>query len=269
MTETQSLNLISTRLLKITQLVSDYPRVALTTLAHHIDVSWLREAYRLTRKDGAVGVDGQTAMMYEEHLDDNLSSLLDRFKSGVYRAPPVKRVYILKGDGKKRPIGMPTLEDKVLQRAVLMVLEPIFEHTFYDCSFGFRPRKSAHQALDSLWRSIMGLKDVWLIELDIQSFFDHVNHSYLRDMLAHRVADGVIHRVIGKWLNAGVFENGQRFQPTSGTPQGGVVSPLLANLYLHVVLDEWFYDIVMPRLSGRSFIVRYADDGVPRAPAVA
>lgn len=262
MIETQSLNLISTRLLKITQLVSDNPDVALTTLAHHIDISWLREAYRRTRKDGAVGIDGQTAAMYDEQLEKNLSSLLDRFKSGLYRAPPVKRVYIPKGDGKRRPIGIPTFEDKVLQRAVLMVLEPIFEQTFFDCSFGFRPQKSAHQALDSLWRSIMGFKDVWLIELDIQNFFDHVNHSYLRDMLAHRVADGVILRAIGKWLKAGTMEGGQRSQSSFGTPQGGVVSPLLANLYLHVVLDEWFYDIVKPRLGGRAFMVRFADDAV-------
>jgi RNA-directed DNA polymerase len=262
MTRTQGLGLISTKLLKIAQVASDYPDVALTTVAHHIDIGWLRLAYQRTRKDGAVGVDGQTAAMYEQQLEKNLSSLLDRFKSGRYRAPPVKRVYIPKSDGKKRPIGIPTLEDKVLQRAVLMVLEPIYEQTFKDCSFGFRRGRSAHQAQERLWRSMMGLRDVWLIELDIQSFFDHVNHHHLHDMLAHRVADGVIHRVIGKWLNAGIMEDGLRSQSTSGTPQGGVISPLLANLYLHEVLDEWFYDIVSPRLKGRSFLVRFADDAV-------
>lgn len=262
MAETQSLDLISTRRLKIAQQASQYPHEAVTTLSHHIDFGWLREAYRLTRKDGAVGVDGQTATMYEKQLDENLSSLLDRFKSGRYRAPPVRRVYIPKGDGGQRPLGIPTLEDKVLQRAVLMVLEPVYEQAFYDGSYGFRPGRSAHQALEVLWRSIMGLKDVWLIELDIQSFFDHVNHTHLRTMLAHRVADGVIHRAIGKWLKAGVMEDGQRLQPESGTPQGGVISPLLANVYLHEVLDDWYNQTVRPRLRGRSFLVRYADDAV-------
>lgn len=262
MTGTQSLDLISTRQRKIAQQASTHPHEALTTLAHHIDLGWLREAYRLTRKDGAVGVDGQTAVAYEARLEENLTSLLDRFKSGRYRAPPVRRVYIPKGDGRQRPLGIPTLEDKILQRAVLMVLEPMYEQSFYDCSFGFRPGRSAHQALDSLWRSIMGLKDVWLIELDIESFFDRVNHGRLRDMLAHRMADGVIHRVIGKWLKAGIMEDGIRRQLTSGTPQGGVISPLLANIYLHEVLDAWYYDSVRPRLRGRSFIVRYADDAI-------
>jgi len=259
---TPSLEFISTRQLKIVQLARDNPQSALTTLAHHIDIVWLREAYRRTRKDGAVGIDGQTGAKYEEQLEENLSDLLDRFKSGRYRAPPVRRVYIPKGNGKRRPIGIPTFEDKVLQRAVLMVLEPIYEQTFRDFSFGFRPGRSAHQALEVLWKSIMGLKDVWLIELDIQNFFDHVNHKVLRDMLAQRVADGVLRRAIGKWLKAGTMEEGRRVQSSSGTPQGGVVSPLLANLYLHTVLDEWFCNEVRPRLGSRAFIVRYADDAV-------
>ncbi len=184
------------------QRAEQYPHEALLTLSHYIDLDWLREAFRRTRKDGAAGVDGQSAAQYEAQLEENLLSLRDRFKSGRYRAPPVKRVYIPKGDGKRvRPIGIPTLEDKVLQRAVVMLLQPIYETQFKDCSFGFRPARSAHLALDQLWQQVMSLPSCWLIELDIESFFDRVDRVKLRQMLARRVGDGVIRRVIGKWLN--------------------------------------------------------------------
>ncbi len=254
---------ISTKQLELTQRATDIKADALLTLAHYIDLDWLREAYRRTRKDGAAGVDGQTAAGYEEHLEANLSRLLDRFKSGHYRAPPVKRVYIPKADGKRRrPIGIPTLEDKVLQRAVVMLLEPIYEPEFLGSSYGFRPGRSAHQALEALWRGTMAYPNGWLIELDIESFFDTVDHALLQSIVARRVGDGVIRRMIGKWLNAGVMEDQQLSYPTQGTPQGGVISPLLANIYLHEVLDRWFEEEVKPRLKGRAFIVRYADDAV-------
>jgi len=263
MVGTPSPQTISTKQLELAQRAERYPQAALSTLAHCIDLDWLREAYRRTRKDGAPGVDGQVAADYEADLEQNLSSLLDRFKSGCYRAPPVKRIYIPKGDGKRlRPIGMPTFEDKVLQRAVVMVLEPLYEQQFLDCSYGFRPGRSAHQALDELWQRIMPLPQCWLIELDIESFFDRVDRARLREMVARRVGDGVIRRVIGKWLQAGVLEGTQLSYPEQGTPQGGVISPLLANLYLHEVLDQWFEQAVKPRLKGRSFMVRYADDAV-------
>ena len=238
------------------------PKRVLTTLAHHIDEVWLREAYRRTRKDGAVGIDGVTAAQYEAELEANLASLLERFKSGRYRAPAVRRVHIPKpGKAKKtRPIGIPTLEDKVLQRAVLMVLEPIYEQDFLDCSYGFRPGRSAHQALDALWRGLMGMGGGWIIDLDIQSFFDDVDWGHLRRFLDQGVRDGVIRRVIGKWLNAGVMESGEVSHPDRGTPQGGVVSPVLSNLYLHEVLDLWFEHEAKPRLRGRAFEVRFADD---------
>jgi len=235
--------------------------MVLTTLAHHIDVELLEEAHRLTRKDGAAGVDGQTAAAYAASLEDNLQSLLDRFKSGRYKAPPVRRVHIPKGDGRKtRPIGVPTFEDKVLQRAVAMVLEAVYEQDFLPCSYGFRPRRSAHQALRDMWKALMEVRGGWVLEADIESFFDTVAHCHLRSFLDQRVRDGVLRRAIDKWLKAGVLEQGAVRYPDEGTPQGGVISPLLANIYLHEVLDRWFTEEVLPRLRGRAVLIRYADD---------
>ena len=237
--------------------------MVLSTLAHHIDLDWLREAYRRTRKDGAKGVDGQSAEQYAANLEDNLKSLLERAKSGAYRAPPVRRTHIPKGDGSEtRPIGIPTFEDKVLQRAVAMVLEAVYEQDFLDCSYGFRPGRSAHQALEELRNGIMAMGGGWIVEVDIRKFFDILDHHHLEDILRQRVRDGVLLRLIGKWLNAGVMEAGELSHPEAGTPQGGVVSPLMANVYLHEVLDTWFEREVRPRLRGRAMLVRYADDVV-------
>jgi group II intron reverse transcriptase/maturase len=233
------------------------------SLAHYIDEYWLQEAYSRTRKDGAVGIDGTTAEQYAERLGENLRSLLDRFKSGRYRAPPVKRVHIPKGSGSQtRPIGIPTFEDKVLQRAVAMLLEAIYEEDFLSCSYGFRPNRSAHEALRDLWRELMGMGGGWVLEVDIQSFFDELAHDHLRDFLDRRVRDGVVRRTIGKWLQAGVLEEGSLRHPVTGTPQGGVISPLLANLYLHEVVDRWFEEEVKPRPGGEQVLFRYADDFV-------
>ncbi len=264
MVGTSSLNNISTKRERIAMLAKQSPGMAFTTLAHHIDIEWLKEAFHLTRKDGAVGVDGQSAEQYAADLESNLQSLLHRAKSGTYRAPPVKRVHIPKGDGQTRPIGIPTFEDKVLQRAVVMALEPIYEQDFLDCSYGFRPKRNAHQALDSFWKQAMADKaqGVWVVEVDIKKFFDTLDHGRLRELLRKRVRDGVLLRLIGKWLQAGVKEDGSLTLPAAGTPQGGVISPLLANVYLHEVLDTWFERDVKPRLKGRSFLVRYADDFV-------
>jgi group II intron reverse transcriptase/maturase len=253
---------ISTRLQRIAELAEQAPEMAFTSLAHHIDVEFLKEAYRCTRKDGAVGVDGVTAADYEQNVEGNLQSLLDRFKSGRYFAPPVRRVHIPKGDGKTRPIGIPTLEDKVLQRAVTMVLQAVYEQDFLPCSYGFRPGRSAHQALEALWTGLMKMGGGWVLDVDIKSFFDTLDHAHLRSFLDRRVRDGVLRRTIGKWLNAGVLEEGNVSHPDAGTPQGGVISPLLANLYLHEVLDLWFEREVRPRLTGPAFLVRYADDFV-------
>jgi len=215
------------------------------------------------RADSAPGIDGQSWADYQQGLASRLSDLLDRAKSGRYVAPPVKRVYIPKGEGKEtRPIGMPTIEDKVLQRAIVMLLEPIYEQDFKPFSYGFRPGRSAHQALEALWRQAMNQNTGWILEVDIRKFFDTLVHKHLREILQHRVKDGVILRLIGKWLNAGIMEAGRLHYPEEGTPQGGVISPLLSNLYLHEVLDRWWEEMVKPVLRGRAFLIRYADDFV-------
>ncbi len=238
--------------------------MAFTNLAHHIDIEWLHKAYDLTRKDGAAGVDGRTAADYEVNLEANLQDLLNRAKSGTYVAPPVRRVHIPKAGSvtETRPLGIPTFEDKILQRAVLMVLEPVYETDFLDVSHGFRPGRGAHGALDALWRQTMNMRGGWMVDVDLRKFFDTIDHGQLREFLKRRVRDGVILRLIGKWLNAGVLEAGVVTAPEAGTPQGGVISPLLANIVLHYVLDEWFEREVRPRLKGWAFVIRYADDFV-------
>jgi RNA-directed DNA polymerase len=254
--------IVSTKQRRIAELAKQSPEMAFTSLAYFMDIDWLFEAYRRTRKDKAAGVDGVTAVEYEQDLEGNLQRLLDRAKSGSYRAPPVRRVYIPKGTSKTevRPIGIPTLEDKVLQRGVVMLLEPIYEHDFLDCSYGFRPRRSAHHALKSLWKQTMAMRGGWILEVDIRKFFDHLSHEHMRAFLQHRVRDGVLKKLIHKWLKAGVMEDGSVSYPDSGSPQGGVVSPILSNIFLHYVLDRWFEEEVKPRLAGHAFLIRFADD---------
>ena len=228
MQETSNSENVSTKLQRIAELAEKDVTMVLVTLAHHIDVEFLKEAFRRTRKDGAPGVDGRTATEYEERLDENLQSLLDRFKSGRYKAPPVRRAHIPKGDGTQtRPIGIPTIEDKILQRAVTMVLEAAYEPICSKSSYCFRPGRSARQASQALWKTLTRMGGGWVIEADIESFFDTLDHHKLRKILDQRVRDGVLRRSIDKWLKAGVMEGAQRFFPRSGTPQGGVVSPLL------------------------------------------
>jgi RNA-directed DNA polymerase len=262
MAETSSSTTVSTKLERIAKQAREMPQAALTTLAYHIDLDWLREAYRRTLKDGATGIDRQTADEYARDLDENLRSLLERVNTGSYVAPPVRRVHIPKaGDGSQtRPIGIPTFEDKVLQRAVAMVLEAVYEQSFLDCSYGFRPGRSAHQALRVVQNQTVKMAGKWVLEVDIRNFFGTLDHGLLRDIVRKRVGDGVLLRLIGKWLNAGVMEDGAIEYPEAGTPQGGVISPILANIYLHEVLDEWFARQVVPRLAGRATLVRFADD---------
>jgi group II intron reverse transcriptase/maturase len=217
---------VSTRQQRIAELAKQGPQMGFTSLAHHIDISWLYEAFLRTRQDGATGVDGQTAEGFAADLPGNLQALLDQAKSGTYRAPPVRRVYIPKGaGGDTRPLGIPTFADKVLQRAVVMVLEPLYEQDFRACSYGFRPGRSARQALQVLWQQVMEMGGCWLVEVDIRKFFDLLDHAHLRALVQQRVRDGVLLRLLGKWLNAGALEGGSVTFPGTGSPQGGVITP--------------------------------------------
>jgi RNA-directed DNA polymerase len=255
---------VSTKQQRIARIAWQKRGEPLTLLHHYIDENWLRAALSQLRKESAPGVDAQTVLEYRENLDSNIKSLLKRAKTGTYKAPPVRRVRIPKPGKEKeyRPLGIPTTEDKVLQKAVLMILEPIYEQEFHEFSFGFRKGKSQHQALDYLWQGIMGKNIGWIIDLDIRKFFDTVKHEVLRRLLGKRMRDGVITRLIDKWLKAGIMEDGSIHYNDEGTPQGGIISPMLSNIYLHEALDKWFVQVVQPRLRGRSMIIRYADDAI-------
>lgn len=261
MNDTQRSQHVYTEQRRIAQLARERPQECFTALNHYLDVEWLKAAYWQVKPESAPGVDGQSWSEYGKELEKNLRSLLDRAKSGSYVAPPVKRVHIPKGDGgETRPIGMPTIEDKILQRAVVMLLEPIYEQDFKYFSYGFRPGRSAHEALACIWSHCTHQRVEWILDVDIRKYFDTLNHEWLRRILDRRVRDGVLRRLIGKWLKAGVWESGQLSYPQEGTPQGGVISPLLSNIYLHEVLDCWYAEQVKPRMKGRTFLVRYADD---------
>jgi group II intron reverse transcriptase/maturase len=247
---------------RIAELARENPAMAFTSLNHYLDAEWLQYAYECTRKDGAVGVDGQTAESYAANLQQSLQSLIERLKSGRYRAPPVRRHYIPKAEGGERGLGIPAFEDKVAQRAITMLLEPIYEQTFLDCSFGYRPARNAHQALQVLRDGIRKRRGYWVLEVDIRKYFDSIPFAALRDCLAKRVTDGVVRKLIDKWLKAGVLEAGQVHYPEAGTPQGGVISPILSNVFLHHVIDRWYTEQVRPRLRGPSALVRFCDDFV-------
>lgn len=253
---------VSTKQERIAELARSNPDMALTTLAHHIDYEWVKYAYDCTRKDGAVGVDGQNGDDYAANLAQNLTGLIDRLKSGSYWAPPARRHYIDKADGSKRGLGIPSFEDKVAQRVIVLLLEPIYEVEFSNCSYGYRRGRSAHGALQAIRKGITRDGGRWVLDVDVRKFFDSIPHAKLRELIAKRVTDGVVRKLIDKWLKAGVLEDGQLSYSDLGTPQGGVASPMLANIFLHYVLDEWFSDEVQPRLRGPSTLVRFADDFV-------
>ena len=253
---------VSTKLRQIAEQAKQYLERVFTTLAYLIDVEFLKEAFRKTRKGGATGIDKVTAAEYEANLEENLQDLLQRMRSGLYKAPPVLRKWLKKEDGSQRPIGVPTFEDKIAQRAVAMLLEAVYEEDFYDFSYGFRPRRKPHDALHELRVQSMGMKIAWILDADLSGFFDSIDHARLLEVLRKRVNDGEIVRLIGKWLQAGVLEGDFLSYSDTGTPQGGVISPMLANIFLHTVLDEWFDQVVRPRMRGRCFMVRFADDFV-------
>jgi group II intron reverse transcriptase/maturase len=262
MGETSSSPTITTQLQRIAEQAKQYPAMVFTTLAHLMEVDFLREAYRRTRKDSAPGIDGVTAEQYAEHLDENLRDLHERLRSGRYTAPPVKRQWLDKADGSQRAIGLPTFEDKIVQRAVTMLLGAIYEEDFHSFSHGFRPGHSAHQALSALREQCREQRITWIVDADVSGFFDSLDHGLLQEFLQQRVKDGSILHLIGKWLQAGVLEGETFSQSETGSPQGAVVSPLMGNVFLHQVLDEWYVHMVKPRLKGRSFLVRYGDDFV-------
>jgi group II intron reverse transcriptase/maturase len=247
---------------RVARLAKERPRMRFTSLAHLMDEKFLKGAWQRVRKDGAVGVDQQSAKEYAVNLDANLRGLCERLRSGRYKAPPVRRVWIPKDGGKQRPLGIPTIEDKLVQRAVAMILEAVHEQDFLDCSHGFRPKRSAHGALQQLQDVIVMRRVGWVLDADIEDFFGTLDHQWLRKMVRHRVNDGSIDRLIGKWLHAGVLEEGAISHPSSGTPQGGVISPVLANIYLHYVLDLWFEKKIKRSLRGEAHLFRYADDVV-------
>jgi len=251
---------VSTKLQHIAEQAVQFPDRVFTTLMHLIDADFLGEAFRRTRKSGAPGIDKVTAQEYAANLEENLANLHERMRTGRYKAPPVKRVWIDKDDGRKRPIGIPVLEDKIVQRAVTMLLESVYEQEFLYFSYGFRPGRNQHQALHELREQCMNNPIRVILDVDVSGFFDNLDWGHLREFIKQRVNDGGILRFLGKWRHAGVLEEGILTVPDKGSPQGGVISPMLANIYLHHVLDLWYIREVKPRLKGYSFIIRFADD---------
>ena len=240
-----------------------HKKLRFTALLHHVyNTGTLGMAYFNLKKEAAPGVDGETWRHYGENLEENLQGLSGRLKRGAYRAKPVRRVYIPKADGRQRPLGVTALEDKIVQRAAVEVLNAIYETDFLGFSYGFRPRRSQHQALDALYTGLLTRKVNWVLDLDIRSFFDKVNHGWMIKFIEHRIADRRVVRLIQKWLKAGVLEDGKRIQTEEGTPQGGSASPLLANVYLHYVFDLWVQAWRRKRAHGDMIVVRYADDVV-------
>ena len=260
MGDTPGSQTVSTKLQRIAEQAKNYPEMVFNNLYYLIDVDFLYEAYRRTSKASAPGVDKVTASEYAKELEGNLLELHERLKYDRYVAQPVERVWIDKDDGKQRPIGKPAFEDKIVQRAMEMLLTAIYNHDFYGFSHGFRKGHSQHQALHELREDCKRLGIRWIADADVSGFFDNLDHGLLLGFIRERVNDGGIVRLIGKWLKAGVLEGESLMYPERGTPQGGVISPLLANIFLHHVLDNWFVGEVQPRLRGRSFLTRYADD---------
>lgn len=246
---------------QVRQAASRDRKMRFTALLHHVyDLDMLRTAYLSLKREAAPGVDGETWRHYGEALEGNLQDLSDRLKRGAYRAKPVRRVYIAKADGRQRPLGVPVLEDKIVQRAMVEVLNAIYETDFLGFSYGFRPGRSQHNALDALYVGLLTRKVNWVLDVDIRGFFDAIDHGWLVKFVEHRIADRRVVRLIQKWLTAGVLEEGKQTRTAEGTPQGGSASPLLANIYLHYVFDLWVQAWRRKQTDGDVIVVRYADD---------
>jgi group II intron reverse transcriptase/maturase len=238
------------------------PKCVFHRIAHHLDEELLTAAFRRLRKDAAPGIDGQTTDEYAEGLAEHVRDLHARLRTRTYRATPIKRTWIPKEDGSQRPIGTLILEDKIVQKAVAMLLEEVFEREFYEFSYGFRPGRSPHKALQAVREWIQRFHIGWILDVDIRQFFDTVDRAIFFDLLHRRVHDGGIDRLLGKWFNVGILDGDHLSYNDLGTPQGGVISPMIANIYLHYVLDDWFVNDVQPRLKGRCFLIRFADDAI-------
>ena len=260
-TRAQDRQRLQQALARVRKVAREDKEVRFTTLWHHVyDVGRLREAYFGLGRRKAAGIDGETWESYGQELEENLEDLSRRLKTGGYRAKPVKRVYIPKADGRQRPLGIPVLEDKIVQSATVQVLNAVYEEDFIGFSYGFRPGRGQHDALDAVMVAVERRKVNWVLDADIRGFFDTISHECLMKFIEHRIADKRVLRHIKKWLNAGVLEDGKRTRVKEGTPQGGSVSPLLANIYLHYAFDLWAHQWRRRHATGEVFIVRYADD---------
>ena len=255
---------MSTKLSRIAAKAKLESKLRFTSLAHIITPEFLKEIWRLMNRKGASGVDGETTAEFKRDLDGRVQNIWERLKANQYKAPPVRRVEIPKGQGKTRPLGIPTVEDRLVQRAVGRILNAIFEADFLDLSYGFRPGRNPHQALRALRAHIVTKKVRHIFEADIRGYFNHISHEWLMKMIKQRIADPVIIKLIGKWLKAGVMQNGVVVRNEEGTPQGGPISPILANIYLHYVLDLWFEKRCKKWFQGEAFLTRFADDSAPR-----
>lgn len=251
---------MSTVEMQIAERSRKYPGVALTNLHSYITPAYMHGCYEELNKNSTRGVDGKNWDEYKVNVKEDIEQMHNMFKNGSYRAPDIRRAYIPKGDGTKRPLGIPTVEDKILQRAVSKILTPIYEQEFYDFSYGFRPGKSAHGALQSLFEEVSFRGKRYIIDADMKNYFGSIEHQCLREMLDQRIKDGVIRKQIDKWIKAGILESGMVTYPKEGTPQGGSISPILSNIYLHYVLDKWFIEQIQPLLKGGSSLIRFADD---------
>jgi group II intron reverse transcriptase/maturase len=253
---------MSTQTDRLAELAKEDPKRQFYSIAHMITFGALYAAFRGLRKKASAGVDGVTYEEYERDVAGNLQTLHERLKNGKYQAQPLRRVYILKENGKQRPISIPALEDKIVQKATVEILNAIYEQDFLDCSYGFRPGRGQHQALDEMGRVICTRPTGWILEIDVTAYFDSIVREQLMEMIEKRVRDGSVLRLIRKWIQVGVIEEGRLLLSETGTGQGQTISPLLANIYLHFVLDEWFENEVKPRLRGAAHEIRFADDAV-------